>query len=457
MLGVQLVADAAAPVARAAAPSVVAEAPAAPGSVLWVKRYNGRVNGSDSATSLGVSPDGSTVFVTGDSVGPTGRGNAFATVAYTATTGSQLWVKRYNPLSREGSTHILAISSDGSKVFVTGGNTLVAYDASTGAQLWVTAYFSPKGWGFALAVSPDASKVFVTGSTIDSSGSLFATTIAYDATTGARLWVANVDGATGLALGASPDGSTVFMTGTVDYPPGSTVSAAYVTVAYDASTGTQLWTTLYLGADPTVPTNNFAVDLVVSHDGAAVFVAGSSSGTTGFDFATVAYNAATGAQLWVKRYDGPAGADDLIAGGGLGVSPDGSRVYVTGTTGTYTSNADYATVAYNASSGAKLWVKRYNGPANGGDFSSGLVLSPDGSKVFVTGESSDSTFMDYGTVAYDASTGAGLWVKRYKGPKTDDRAHAIGVKPDGTTVFVTGSSPGSTPDGDFVTIAYSTT
>jgi hypothetical protein len=66
--------------------------------------------------------------------------------------------------------------------------------------------------------------------------------------------------------------------------------------------GSQLWAARYNGSG----NNSVAYSLAVSPGGGTVFVTGVSQGTTsGLDYATVAYNAATGAQLWVKRYSGP--------------------------------------------------------------------------------------------------------------------------------------------------------
>ncbi len=128
---------------------------------------------------------------------------------------------------------------------------------------------------------------------------------------------------------------------------------------------------------------------------------GNSAGSgTGDDYATVAYDASTGAELWSARYNGPA--DGYETSYALGVSPDGSRVFVTGDSYGPTPGPDYATVANDASIGTELWVARYNGPANSADSAAALGVSPDGSRVFVTGVSlGETSYHDVATVAYE--------------------------------------------------------
>jgi hypothetical protein len=349
-------------------------------------------------------------------------------------------------------------------VFVTGSSkgptgdfnyATVAYDASTGTKLWVTRYDKPgdddNETARALEVSPDGSSVFVTGFSFGSNRRVNYATVAYNASTGSELWVKRTDGSTNYiqgaapALGVSPDGTAVFVTGGSSQRHGRD----YSTLAYDASTGAELWVQRY---DGPASRSDRATAIGVSFDGSKVFVTGQSLGSTGgSDYATVAYAASDGTELWVQRYDGPANLSDRATD--LGVSSDGSKVFATGfsvgTMGFY----DYATVAYDAFTGNELWVKRYNGPANRNDVATATGVSPDGSELFVTGTSKN----DYATVAYATSSGAELWVQRYDGPANDsDRAADLGVNSDGSKVFVTGSSQGATYFADYATLAYGT-
>ena len=72
-----------------------------------------------SPVALGVSPDGSEVFVTGWGSGSRRTREDIATVAYDAETGTRRWTSSYEgPGSDQVSA--LAVSPDGSEVFVTG-------------------------------------------------------------------------------------------------------------------------------------------------------------------------------------------------------------------------------------------------------------------------------------------------------------------------------------------------
>jgi hypothetical protein len=435
--------------------------PRAGGAELWAAHYGGPTNGDSGGAALLTSPDGSKLFVTGKTVGPDGSYD-YATIAYQAGTGDVLWARRYSgPAGSTDTAGSLAVSPDGSTVFVTGESTddwaTLAYDAASGAVRWTRRYNGP-GNGLdaanGLAVSPGGSTVFVTGQS-DGGGTDFdSATIAYDAASGATVWVRRYKGtddnfATGYAVGASSDGSRVFVTGSA-WRPGTYDD--YVTIAYDAGSGATLWVERYDGPRSG---GDDARSLAISADGSKVFVTGTSAGlTTRGDYATIAYDAATGAMLWIRRYNGPGNDSDkpwdIVA------SSDGSTVYVGGSSVGANTQDDYATLAYDAATGALLWVGRYNGPKNGDDDANSVAVVHDGSEVFVTGQSKGTgTDNDYATVTYDGVTGALVWVRRYNGPGNGlDFAGAVTAGPDGSDVFVTGSSTGADGIRDLTTIAY---
>ncbi len=87
-----------------------------------------------------------------------------------------------------------------------------------------------------------------------------------------------------------------------------------------------------------------------------------------------------GGTLWKARYNGQANrADEANA---VAVSPDGGTVFVTGGSDGSGAIDDYATVAYDAATGTQLWAARYAGPGNGYDTGIAVDVSPDGARVF---------------------------------------------------------------------------
>ncbi|MFF4826960.1 PQQ-binding-like beta-propeller repeat protein [Streptomyces sp. NPDC001312] len=200
--------------------------------------------------------------------------------------------------------------------------------------------------------------------------------------------------------------------------------------------------------------------MAVSEDGKSVIVTGaSSSATTSVDLATEAYDIATGERLWTDRYDGPGHATDNP----YAVTVAGGKVFVTGNTEGKGTRFDMTTVAYDEATGQRLWVQRYDGKAHYDDTSWGIAVTPDGSKVVITGTSSDSDAgSDYVTIAYDTANGDQVWLGRYDGLVGSlDSGHAIAVDAtkDGVRMFVTGqsSTAGSFDTGveiDTATVAY---
>jgi DNA-binding beta-propeller fold protein YncE len=147
--------------------------------------------------------------------------------------------------------------------------------------------------------------------------------------------------------------------------------------------------------------------VAVSPGGGIVFLTGGGTRTgaaSGDDDITVAHNAATGARRWVSRYNGPASLKDDAHS--LAVAPGSREVVVTVAIHGRGSGIDYATVAYNAATGARRWARRYNGPDNLTDWATSATVSPGGSIVYVTGFSEGRiSALDYATVAHNAATG----------------------------------------------------
>jgi outer membrane protein assembly factor BamB len=420
----------------------------------WVRTYNGPANSGDVTSAVAVDIFGN-VYVTGASLG-SGTGSDYATIKYNSN-GTQLWVQRYNGPG-SGNDGASAIAVDGSgNVYVTGSSqgsgtgsdyATIKYN-SNGTQLWVQRYNGPgNSSDGAVAIAIDGSgNVYVTGSSQGSgTGSDYAT-VKYNSN-GNQLWIQRYNGpgnGSDQATAIKVDGSgNVYVTG---YGTGIGTYGDYTTIKYN-SDGNQLWIQTYNG-----PANMHDAASAVAVDiSGNVYVTGHSVGSgTSDDCATIKYDS-NGSELWVRRYNGPGNAGDYA-----GVIVAGlNGVYVTGASRGGATYRDFATIKYDFN-GNELWVQRYNGPAGNGADSATAMIADEYNIVYVTGYSWNGYNYDYATVAYE-NNGTQLWVRRYNGlGNGDDAARGIAIGQDnqsGHFLYVTGYSQGIGTNYDYVTIKY---
>jgi DNA-binding beta-propeller fold protein YncE len=247
-----------------------------------------------------------------------------------------------------------------------------------------------------MAIDPSGSKVYVTGPSNGAAYNDYAT-VAFDTTDGSALWVARYNdpqrvGDTPFDIAVAPDGSRVYVTGclgTFD----DCVIADYFTIAYDATSGRQVWTARY--EDP-VGGYDIATSVLVSPDGATVYVSGTADQQATSGFTTIAYDAISGTQVWIASYQAPnlvASYDCCTA-----LTPDGSRLIVTGWSSNGTlQSAQFVTIAYDASTGSQAWAAKYRTPDGKSDYPRAIAVSPVGGRVFITGT---SYYAAWETIAY---------------------------------------------------------
>jgi hypothetical protein len=418
----------------------------------WVAQYGGAFKGADDASDIAISPDGAMVFVTGAGAKDCCNEPQFATVAYDAHAGDRRWLATYEgPNYGYDIATAITVSPDGTRAFVTGasqdanfrpGYATLAYDTATGRQLWEAREVNRTGivsiGPTDVAVSPDGTRVFVTGALPGVQRAAW-TTVAYDAATGQRLWLAleRADTGTGRRVAVSPDGSRVYVAGYRGFggrPPD------ILTLIYDAATGQLLDSALYNGLHSG---EDVAYDMALSPDGSTVFVVGLSFA----QFVTLAYDASDLQERWVAHY-GPGRITDWADA--VAVSPDGSQVSVTG----YSDpggGSDLTTVTYNAATGAPLWATRSDA-----GISQDLVYSAAGDRIFAIGTTSGAA--NYETIEYDAATGAQIATLVFDGPlHENDDAVAIVRSPVEDRVFVTGTiddDESQYPNTNYGTVAY---
>jgi hypothetical protein len=426
----------------------------------WVQRYNGPASSSDIGRAVKFDSEGN-VAVIGSSWN--GQNSDFYTVKYAATNGTVIWSNRYNGPGNNSSDQAsdLAVDAQGN-VIVSGysGTNSSSFDlytakyaAATGALLWERRSRTAPNMNDVPSATlgiDSQGNVIVTGAAGGSGGNDYYTA-KYAGTNGTLLWEQRYnsfsDGNDGAQAVVVDLNGNVIVTG---------YSASdYYTAKYASANGSLLWERRYTGP-PTGANYDIANAVAVDTNG-NVFVTGysvSSFGVTGFDYYTAKYAANTGAILWERRYDGSAHGNDEA--NSVAVDAQGNAI-VTGWSHNGT-NHDYATVKYSGLDGEILWERRYDHPAGNNDLAYAVAVDSL-NNIVVTGRA-DGTNTDYYTVSYAAADGAVVWERYFDGWANKFDAvispRALAIGPNGR-VAVTGVSTG--PIGiidfaDFATVVY---
>lgn len=162
-------------------------------------------------------------------------------------------------------------------------------------------------------------------------------------------------------------------------------------------------------------------------------------------------------QFWLGKDEQPepfsanSCASSLDLAQAIAVDSSGN-VYVTGYSYSCDTDYDYVTLKYDEN-GNQLWVSRYNGPANGTDYSQAVAVDFEGN-VIVSGHSNGKgTSLDATTIKYDGQ-GRQLWIARYDGPaQRDDYAYALAVDAEGN-IYISGYSFGKGTEHDYLILKY---
>jgi uncharacterized delta-60 repeat protein len=378
----------------------------------WARRFDNKVKGESQANEAAIDNEGN-VYITGISQ----LNNQHETVTLKfSPTGQQLWAVHRKTLNGAGGINKLTVDNAGG-VYITGngdaygGNqlTTIRYEAATGVETWYRIF----------QIDDSASNIGARAMATDQYGGVYVTAINNASITGPHL----------------------------------------VTIRYETATGEESWVSYY-NEDGQEWSWKMVSDMAVDNSG-GVYIAGYTFGeSTGSDYLTIKYDAATGAEIWSSRIKSQEDRSDIAKA--IAVDNDGG-VYVTGTSyNTFAGAGDFATIRLDAETGKISWTSFFNGNSDGNDYSDSYDYSSDIiadglGGVFVTGSSEGgySKSNDFTTIRYDAATGAQMWLNRYDGGTawSSEEGRSIAADDQGN-IFVTGHVQSSSGRPDFGTFRY---
>ena len=412
---------------------------AAPASTPW-DVSNAVYNGSPPFGSFSVlfqeanpagiffKPDGTKMYVigyTGDDV------NEYdLSTAWDITTASYL--QNFSISAQELSPQGIFFKPDGTKMYVIGSsgddvneyNLNTAWDVSTSSYLHNFSIAAQETAPSGIFFKPDGTKMYVIGYTGDDVNEYDLST-AWDVSTSSYLRNFSV-----AAQESTPQGIFFKPDGTKMYVIGSTGDAVY---EYDLNTAWDVSTSSYLRNFSVRPQDLTPTDIFFKPDGTKMYVTGSSNDTVyGYDLST-AWDVSTAVRVTPTTEYFSVTAQEL-APEGLFFKPDGTKMYVIGSTGDNVNEYDLSTAWDIATSS---YLQNFSVAAQEAS-PSGIFFKPDGTKMYVVGSVGDDVNEYDLSTAWDISTSS--YLQNFSVAAQESTPQGLFFKPDGTKMYVIGSS-----------------
>ncbi len=417
----------------------------------WLKRYDGPASEVDSAAALAFDNSGN-VYVAGRSHGGS-SGEDYLVIKYGRANGGVKWMKRYDGTASDWDGARGIVVDDDGNVYVTGrsfgsssdGDIVTIKYNSSGVQKWVKRYSSPGSkddGGMDIALDSNGD-VIVTGFRTGTGNQYDFVTIKY-APDGTRKWVKQYDGPDGgsdIARAVAVDSNNNVY---VTGPSkGDGTNFDYCLVKYSAG-GKELWVGRW---NSSYSLSDGSMDVALDSYNFPYITGYSYRNTINCDIVTVKFSRA-GKTMWVRRYNGSANGPDV----GYAIDVWSTGVFIAGSSVTARGDADIAMIRYKRN-GVQKWVKRWGYEAGQDDVPNDIDV--ENKRVYVTGYSTRSSTSADLIVLARGGGGGNKWVDRYNGPGSGfDQGNAVGVCPVTGDVYVVGGSGGRGTGSDFVTIKY---
>jgi len=313
---------------------------ASTGSAVWVRRYDGRAHGRDRAVAI--SATFGMVVVTGSSQTRVGsRATHTVTIAYVGQTGQHMWTDRFSTASGEEQRPIDLEGVDDGRFYVLVGGTphgqVVEYDY-TGTQKW-HAPVTTSTLANLVTLEEQAGHLIAVGNLVTANGSAYLTT-RLNELDGAVEWSKRYNGASDAgakATDAVVSGTLVYVTGIAT----DGAAEAITTIGY----GTQNGKRGRLTTIPAQAPGNADADPHVAGtaDGTYLVLSASSELDGVGTFLTKEYGA-DGSVSWTSRLNGPNDSGSVQA---VTLDANGD-VAVTGSGTTTASAPGPLSVGYDA-------------------------------------------------------------------------------------------------------------